>query len=411
VRERVRKKYKKVQPWIYEDWRKHLKKQGYSDERLGEYDRAWHALCSGEVPAELMARVKAFCKTESYETWKAVRLIMSRSDYFKVFSGPAFKAVEEEVFKDKSFAKHMDNAAKMKRILELAATGWKCYVTDHSHYESAFEAEVMDACEFELYRWCLEDWTGLVLLLQILAGENAVTVRVGIFFAVMARRMSGETNTSLGNGFGNRELVKFVVKEKGGKTKGLYEGDDGIFVCNVDLCEDDFKSLGFTVKMQEVADPCRASFCGLIFGRDQQVIRSPFRFLQKFGWTHSCITGGDRVMHELLRGKALSAIYETPHCPIVAPLAWRALHHSRFVRPRFVWDAYHNQVPVDETHLEAFKPTHNTRLLFEEVYGVTVEQQLQVEDWIARDRLDLIPRVLVPPADQAFYADRFLEVH
>jgi len=175
--------------------------------------------------------------------------------------------------------------------------------------------------------------------------------------------MSGEMCTSLGNGFTNLMLALFIASLRHGHLEGYVEGDDGLFATDFELTKEDYLNLGFTMKnVDEVFHPGWASFCGMLFGDSLQIVRSPRRFLENFGWTHSAVHGGEKVMLGLLRAKALSAVYETPHCPIVSVLARRALHHTRGVTPRFVNDGFHNTelVPRDESKLPKFAPTTDT---------------------------------------------------
>lgn len=69
-------------------------------------------------------------------------------------------------------------------------------------------------------------------------------------------------------------------------------------------------------------------------------------------------------MDELLRAKALSACYETPHCPVIGKIARYALERTRGVHPRFVRDGYHDVPMLDEFDVPKFEPTDLTRELF-----------------------------------------------
>lgn len=81
--------------------------------------------------------------------------------------------------------------------------------------------------------------------------------------------MSGDMCTSLGNGFSNKMKAEFLAYKAGGTIDGFVEGDDGLFVTNFELRSSDYEKLGFTIKIEEIADPCEASFCGMIFGEDE----------------------------------------------------------------------------------------------------------------------------------------------
>jgi len=111
-------------------------------------------------------------------------------------------------------------------------------------------------------------------------------------------------------------------------------------------------------------------------------------------------------MNGLLRAKALSACYETPDCPIVGVLAREALERTRGVLPIWVDDGYHK--PRDEVKLKPFSPNADTRLLFEKVYGVSIRDQLRMEQLIRDNRLELIEGVLLPTPDMSHFEARYV---
>lgn len=206
----------------------------------------------------------------------------------------------------------------------------------------------------------------------------------------------------------NLMLAKFIASRKGGELHGFVEGDDGLFATDIELTTEDYAELGFTIKIEEVADPCRASFCGMIFAESGEIIKDPHKFLSNFGWTHSFIHAGPTIMDELLRAKALSAVYETPQCPILGALARRALEGTRHVNPRFVADGFHT-LP-DEVAVPKFCPSLDTRQLFADEFGVSIETQLLVESWIHIGRLDLIQSVIRPNADTTDYLSKYVVI-
>jgi len=212
--------------------------------------------------------------------------------------------------------------------------------------------------------------------------------------------------TSLGNGFTNLMLAAFLVDEAGGTLEGFVEGDDGLFSTDVELTSELYASLGFSIKIEEVQDPCSASFCGMVFSESGEIIRDPRKFMENFGWTHSFINAGPRIMDELLRAKALSAAYETPQCPIVGVLARKALARTTHVHPRFIDDGFH--VCPDVVNVPAFSPAWDTRVLFENEFGVSVSEQLAIEEAILNDRLGAVQCLLPPLPEMLDYVSKFV---
>lgn len=349
--------------------------------------------------------MKGFIKVESYPQYKPVRWINSRVDEFKVWCGPMFKAIEQVVYDMMpEFIKHTpvpDRPAKINRLDDNIFT--HKYATDWTSMEKHFKARVMRALEFPLYDHMLSNLPrrDRNFLFTILSGTNIITGMHGISAKVHATRMSGEMNTSLGNGWCNRLVSKFIVEVlKKGKFVGYVEGDDSIFASSVEVTTEDYHRLGFDVKINEFDTASEASFCGIISAADGSLIRDPIRVLQTFGWTSSFISSGERVMMELLRAKAMSLAFECPACPIVTALAEAALKYTRGVTPRFVSDGYHDFsiIPRDEKHINCNKPSAAARALMEKKFGISASLQEYIEELIKLHDFDRIATIL--PASQ-----------
>lgn len=388
-------------------------RQSYNEQRKQQIRTCYQELKGGEPTRKQCSSVKCFVKSESYPEAKHARMIMSRSDHFKAWAGPYVSAMEDIVYSHcPEFIKHTPVPERPAKVRCLKRDGRIYYQTDFTKFESHFIRPAMDAIENVLYSHLLQDWSGLPTLLAANRGQNKLSTRTGVHARILARRMSGDLWTSLGNGFTNLMLAKFIAHEKGGSLEGFVEGDDGIFSSTVPLTADDYLRLGWTIKINEISDPCKGSFCGLIFGDSGQIIRDYRKFLENFGWTQSFINAGDKIMHQLLRAKALSTVYETPHCPIVGVLARIALEETKGVVPRFVDDGYH--VPPDSSELPDFAPTADTRCLFAEMFSISVADQLTVEEAISKRDMGRVAELLpssnssLESHDLAWYEARFV---
>jgi hypothetical protein len=340
-----------------------------------------------------------FVKSQSFEVsggfTKPPRAILSPSAQLKVFAGPIIKAIEDEVYKLPFFVKHLTKEEKMERVQQLRSAYRFIYETDFSSMEASFVVAVQNSTDNLLFRHCLKDHPHLAeCLVQVNSGRKSLASRRGLKIRVKGKRFSGDPWTSLGNGFATWALVSYNVKRCGGKWDGIFEGDDGLFGSTVPLSPEVCLRLGFTIKFDRVEDPAEASFCGLVFADSGQVIRDPIRFLQSFGYTYSYIHSSEAVMAQLLRAKALSAIYETPQCPIVGAFARRALQVTRGVRPRFVNDGYH-VLPPDEMSIPDFCPLDDTRALFAKRYGISPAVQLFVEAQVMRGEVNDVANFLL----------------
>jgi hypothetical protein len=405
VRKFVQTYIPKVVPLTFEEW---LDSTTYPQNRKDELTVAYDSLKGGKPSRKQCEHVDTFVKAEFYMMWKHARMINSRCDAFKAWSGPRFKAIEQVTYMLHNFIKHTPVAERPEKIANLKQAGRNYYVTDFTAFESHFTPEVLEICECELYNWCLSELVDGSFITKVLTGTNSMRTRTGVRAKIKGRRMSGDMCTSLGNGFTNLMLAKYIAHVKGGSIDGYVEGDDGIFSTDVELTEKDYAKLGFTIKIEKIPDPCTASFCGMIFGESGEIIRDPRKALMGFGWTHSCISGRSELMDQLLRAKALSSIYETPQCPIIGVMARKALELTRHVTARWEYDWY--KIPRDETKIIPFSPSPDTRDLVEQVYGITIAAQLKAEQLINDLDYDGLANVIPPTFDVLEYTSKFLEI-
>lgn len=363
----------------FDDW---IAGTTYTQARKDELTRIWQSLAGGPPNRKQRRRINSFIKTECYPKFKHARWINSRSDHFKAYSGPWFHAIEKQLFKLDWFIKYTPVPERAARIAALKKAGKKYFGTDFESFEAHFTPEVMAALELQLYSYMLQNYPDIAdVICSTIAGANHGRTRRGVCFQLKGRRMSGDMCTSLGNGFSNLMLWLFLADKYKFTIEGFVEGDDGIFAVSDNApgpsqLADDFRDLGFSIKIESGEDPTEMSFCGIV-AADGQNIRDPADVMQSFGWTHSCLHAGNKVMLQLLRAKALSMAYELPHCPVLRAVADRALELTTGVEPRFVLDGFHQ--PPPNRPLPEFAPTMGTRLSFQRKFGISVDAQLTIE--------------------------------
>lgn len=371
-----------------ENW---LSQTNYPESRKAELREKWDR-CGG-VLSPKHYKVKSFVKDEFYPEFKHARAINSRSDEFKCAFGPWIKAMEHIVYQQPDFIKHVPVAERPGYIeSRLYVPGAKYFWADFTAFESHFKREVFEEIEFVLYRHLASKHpmrSKLWPLLDVLSGVNFCSFK---HFVVKceARRMSGEMNTSLGNGFVNLMLINYLFSVYGENNVTVVEGDDSNtrFMRNCPTVED-FAKLGFTVKCGVTDHLEHMSFCGLVYDREDKInIPDPYKALAGLGWARSSYCRFKRSkLLALLRVKALSYAHQYPGAPVVQELAHAALRCTRgydavsfFKRDRHMnmWERDRvaefigNRVPYVETPMA-------TRHLCEKVYGMTVHEQIKVE--------------------------------
>ncbi len=345
-----------------------------------------------ESPEEVWRFAKKACgsfkKDEFYEEMKPLRVINARQDFYKVFFGPLIKRIEEEVFKHPSFIKKVpirERPAYIKAIMDsrcpIIVEGddaiFVKWFSDYTAYESLFTPELMDTCENALFSYMLGGgkWAQQFLshLKFVTQRMNVCRFRSGVTVQVMGRRMSGEMWTSLGNGFTNLCVLSFLLEEY--HSRGIA------------LTPWHFEQLGLRAKLGRVFDVSEASFCGMVFDPDEEiVIRDPRPVLMKLGWTKENYShASDRTRTRLLRLKALSLAYEASHCPILWAVAKRLLELTRVVAKDMWLLKYCSRwekewfVLNHTTDVNLGPPGPKTRMLFESLYGITERVQLEAE--------------------------------
>ncbi len=377
-------------------------------EGLITFNNLYKILPSGKKILNRYVRNNSFIKDEPYPTYKPARFINSRTDEFKVRTGPIFKLIEKELFALPYFIKHTPVDERAEEIkLRLFQDGAHVVGTDYTAYESCFTKEFMEACEFQLYEYMtqdIEDTEWINIVKTVLGGENVCRFRNKFTVTVDATRMSGEMCTSLGNSFANLMAMKFIAEEnKLVNVKGRVEGDDGIFTFYGPVpTPQDFADIGMIIKMEEYDNLTEGSFCGIMADENEMInISDPIKAMLNFGWTtREYRNSSDKKKMELLRAKALSMAYQYAGCPILYKLADYALRitegYHYYLNPNSnAMDGWHRQKLLDlmkknNNKIPRREPGMATRMLMEKKFGVTVGDQIEIERYLD-NKTDLSP--------------------
>jgi hypothetical protein len=340
--------------------------------------------------------VNSFTKDETYPEYKNLRGIQARTDMFKCAVGPYFKLIEKEVFKNPWFIKYVPVPERPKFIYERRYGNSDYYATDHTSFEGHFSQEFMESCEFLLYDYMTQHMKGHEefqwYVHNVLGSDNHVVSKY-FSYHIRATRMTGEMCTSLGNGFSNLMMILFAASESGSETLGVVEGDDSLFRLNVGTKLDTqvFTDLGFVIKLEKCEELHTASFCGNVFQPgDYFIVTDPVEALISFGWTRAVYAKSKTSkLKRLLRSKALSLLYEYRGCPILKHLALyglRMTENFRSLAPKtneYERELFQMQLEdIKENGLPIVEIPIGTRLLVEQLYGISVEVQFKYEDYL-----------------------------
>lgn len=326
------------------------------------------------------AKVKCFVKDEFYSKPKAPRMISSREDKAKVILGPIFSSMEDIIYALPPFVKGLTSQQRVEKIHNMFGDR-PVYVTDYSSFETHFHRKMMDVVEMQVYKRLLERYPNELRLVRVIRGNNHLVSKyfTGTLEAV---RMSGEMNTSMGNGISNYLFMLFAARELGVEVRNMIvEGDDGLVELDADLSEELFEKMGLEIKLAP-ARACEASFCGCVY--DPVTLHNfghPLDLLAKIGWGDKQSSSySARRRTELLVAKVYSAIAEFPGVPIVwkfCSLVLKNFRNITYARAMKYIDYY--RTTLCQLSDVVVEPTLNDRLWFAHLTGLSPVDQEKIE--------------------------------
>jgi len=344
----------------------------------------------------------SFIKAEASEEYKYPRGIYSRSDRWKTYVGPFFKNIENVLFSRPEFIKKVPVDVRPQYMCEVlsealgdvgdtSTNAYRVYNSDYSSFEKHF-TKLVYQIELKLYSYMYRNSSqGMKIyddVARVLCGKNTCIFRCAKV-KLPATRLSGEMNTSLGNGFANLMVFKYLMHEKGVSSDRCFvEGDDLLATYfGPKLTIDDYAQLGFTIKPMYYHHIGEASFCGQLFAPTKQILINPKRALLNFGWISSIyLNASEKKLQALARAKAMSYLSLAPACPVVASFCRYIL---RTTGPDVLVDAslttYERERRDDLIRSGLWQilvPTNwDTRIMFSEKFGVSIDTQFLLESF------------------------------
>lgn len=338
--------------------------------------------------------VEASIKNETYKSYKYHRGIYSRKDSYKVRVGPYVKLMEDVVYDTLidgfcPFIKHVPVHLRGDFVIEwIFKPGCLMVESDYKAYESLQTSEFMSRSEFILYKHLLSSLNDGNYAYDLLSkghlGKNQI-YHPYFKASCPGRRMSGEMTTSLGNGFNNLMILKFLCAMNGGEFVGVVEGDDGLGrLVNCTISEQDFRDVGMDAKLKIGSDLSELSFCGLITNSESgRLVTDVLSNLAEFGWTigaHRFMT--DQTMRCLLHGKGLSLRYAYPSCPILSHLGDYLIRVTPGCNPLFDERDKWWYTQIDIRKLPPRDITYMERDIVDRLYHISPESQIEIEEYL-----------------------------
>lgn len=410
----VRREFQPISSDVDLDVERWLARTHYTEARKAELREVYKKMVEngtehpGPVRVEgSVGKVSLFAKDEDYPSYKYSRGIWARSDEAKLLFGPLIKHIEEQVYKSKHFIKKIPVRSRLAYIRELLGdtTNKLVLESDYTSFESHFDLVTKEDCEYILFDYltCLNPELHERFLTFIeTTGRPSMVENRDFAMVIGVKRLSGEMDTSLSNGFFNLCVMLFAAHECGIPMSGpVVEGDDALVVVGRPIPQSFFTSMGLRIKMELRTSIEESSFCG-IFGvaGEPAILTDPFPTVLSLFHIHGRYFGfGDdyaRKAAELMRSKALSALWNYAGCPIIDPVARRLLVLTSHCIER--WDdgwinnSYHREEYL-EMRDSGFKVpdipiTSAARELIERKFGISVPLQLEAERELSKITLD-----------------------
>lgn len=394
---------------LFENWMCHshynLKRQAVLREKFQTYRSAGGYLNREDF------NCKMFVKREFYEEQKHARLIISRSDAFKAAVGGVIHELEEYIYKESPIARYFVKGTNpcmysdlMKKITEKYQN---IIETDYSSFESSFSPSYQKCCELALFKHMLKNFPNVYRLIektyekdfwveldedgnerQFMVKHPKWIVSHNHRMVVDGNRKSGEMWTSLANGFSNLMNMMYLCHTKNIDFDGFVEGDDGFFgVSKCDIHPEDYRKLGFNIKLEYVTDINDTSFCGIKVSESGKQLVNP-ELLNRVGWTNDKrhFHMNQKHRQELYKSKVMSSYCLSRHTPVVGPILYSIFKTMMNVKQ--------NRKYCDwwESKFEwTFEPPDidmGCRVTFEKLYGISLREQLELEEYYARNPQD-----------------------
>lgn len=342
--------------------------------------------------------LKTFGKKEFYEDEKYVRCIMVRENSVKALMSWAIHQCDEYLFHKSKISRYFIKGMTPQQQVEAMNERFKGHSlfleTDYSSFESSFDLRYQRIVEIAFFKHMLKNNPHILEIVLNCYKKHKVLGR-GFSMEFTGGRMSGDLWTSSMNGFSNLVNIMTLCRMHHLEWDGFCEGDDGLFwLSGADLTEEDYTRLGFTIKMEYKHRIQDCSFCGKVFDETSLHVLGTPEQLNRIGWSldKSYWNAKPHIKTQLILSRALSLAVLYPGCPCIQARAKGLLSSAKgqlkftknILREKYQLREllkYHRELDLRKIYdaLEFPEPTTQDRILYEERFGITVNQQLSYE--------------------------------
>lgn len=337
---------------------------------------------------------KAFDELDDPFEDKAPRLVQHREPEYCYELARFLKPVEHYVFGVKRgrftnrpwVTKGMDSWQIGKRIAQMdkwSDTVW--VLLDHSRFDSSLSAEMRASIEWRFYKlfYPNDSWLDYLVKQQ---RHNRGTTANGINYTVEGTMMSGEYNTSLGDSLIN---FGFLYDWMGPEADIVCNGDDSIGAMSYahykTLDHSYFDKVGLKTKIKVVHSIHDVDYCQCKPVRVQgrwRMVRDPWRVLSRSSYT--CKSLDRKAWQSLAWAIGAGELSCNWGVPVLQAYALRIIECNPFCDLKWYKRYMEENRRMDSLHLTGLPISHESRLDFDLAFGISVQQQLELESIIEK---------------------------
>lgn len=338
-----------------------------------------------------------FIKLEEYLKLSVPRGIFACPDIVKAKMGYVIASVERKLYKNDQCVKIMSPEKRVQFLMKIM-NGRKYLITvDFKRMESIYNKKLLKLVDGFTMKYCLPSTYHEAIDDYVAYETGSIKVRDSsgmVKATIQCKRCSGALTTSSGHFLTNIFITNYISVKTQVGYRMVAEGDDNIVAWDGPVCFEYFyNKLGAEIKIESYYSIGCASFVHLEFNEETLTrFRDAAEILLKLTWTLSDYrnTREKKVLKALLKAKTMSCLYEFPNCPIISVVAYHFYKQVIHYRALFQWDSYKMLKYKDIEQMTFLEPhiTDNDRLVYEELYDITVEAQFLLEHAILAVSVD-----------------------
>lgn len=256
------------------------------------------------------------------------------------------------------------------------------YLIDCTNFDAHMNGILKRTVQFPL----LQCFDNDPLLKQLLSMQktNRGSTKNGSTYTTVDTEMSGEMTTDTDDSVANYGMSCSIFESKGARYLVYICGDDSVIITEgkVDVSPCDFEEFGMVAKIEVVTEFEDIEFCQtrpVFDGTSWRMVRNPLRVLARMQWTAKKL---DRYSPQKLKAYMASL----GDCEVATGLGlpigqYIGTKLANLTRRRVVVDALRtaNLEFVRPGKATLTEPTEECRLSYQRTWGLSIEQQLHIE--------------------------------